>query len=50
MRPTETYRGVIVPMVTPFTRDGSIDKAAVRRVVEHLASGGVHGIFGLIRE
>ncbi len=47
MRPTEIYRGVIVPMITPFTPDGDIDKAAVRRVVEHLVSGGVHGIFVL---
>ena len=47
MKPTEIYRGVIVPMVTPFTPEGNSDKAAVRRVVEHLVSGGVHGIFVL---
>lgn len=41
------YRGVIVPMATPFTPDGAIDPAAVQRIVDHLVVGGVHGIFVL---
>lgn len=41
------YRGVVVPMVSPFTRDGRIDSPAVTRLVEHLLQGGVAGIFPL---
>ena len=47
MKATHCCRGVIVPMVTPFTPDGEIDRAAVGRIVEHLITGGVHGIFVL---
>lgn len=38
------YRGVIVPMVTPFTAAGEIDEAAVRRILDHLVTGGVAGV------
>jgi 4-hydroxy-tetrahydrodipicolinate synthase len=41
------YCGVVVPMISPFTRDGAIDEPAVGRIVERLASGGVGGIFPL---
>jgi 4-hydroxy-tetrahydrodipicolinate synthase len=41
------YRGVVVPMITPFTADGTIDDAGVRRVVDHLIAGGVSGVFVL---
>jgi 4-hydroxy-tetrahydrodipicolinate synthase len=34
-------------MVSPFTKDGRIDEAAVERIVNHLVAGGVHGIFPL---
>jgi len=34
------YRGVVVPMVTPFTADGAIDIGAAERVTEHIVSGG----------
>jgi 4-hydroxy-tetrahydrodipicolinate synthase len=34
------YRGVVVPMVTPFTPDGKVDIPATEKVVEHLISGG----------
>ena len=39
------YHGVIVPMITPLTNEGELDEPAVRRVVDHLVGGGVHGIF-----
>lgn len=39
--------GIIVPMVTPLNADGSLDFKATERLVEHLISGGVHGIFTL---
>ncbi len=42
-----SYRGVVVPMVSPFTEDGTIDVEAVGRIVEHLLEGGVDGIFVL---
>lgn len=32
-------------MVTPLTAEGKIDEPAAVRLVEHLISGGVHGIF-----
>jgi 4-hydroxy-tetrahydrodipicolinate synthase len=41
------HHGVIVPMVTPVTPDGSLDEPAVRRVIDHMVAGGVHGIFVL---
>ena len=36
----KAYRGVVVPMVTPFTQDGDVDLGAVARIVEHLAAAG----------
>jgi len=41
------HHGVIVPMVTPVTPGGDLDGPAVRRVVDHMVAGGVHGIFVL---
>ncbi len=35
------YRGVVVPMVTPVTEKGSLDVAAVERIIEFLASNNV---------
>lgn len=34
------YRGVVVPMVTPFTDDGKIDIVAAKKVTEHIVAGG----------
>ncbi len=42
---TRKPTGVIVPMITPFTAAGAVDAAAVGRVVEHLMTGGMDGIF-----
>jgi dihydrodipicolinate synthase/N-acetylneuraminate lyase len=41
------HHGVIVPMVTPITPDGDLDELAVRRIVDHVIAGGVHGVFVL---
>ncbi len=38
-------RGVIVPLVTPFNEDYSIDVPALEEHVEYLQKAGVHGIF-----
>lgn len=42
-----TYSGVIPPVVTPLTDDGSVDRASLERVVQHLLDGGVDGLFAL---
>lgn len=34
------YRGVVVPMVTPFTEDGGIDIPAAQKVTDHIVAGG----------
>jgi 4-hydroxy-tetrahydrodipicolinate synthase len=39
--------GIVPPVVTPYTADGAIDTASLRRVVRHLLDGGVHGLFAL---
>jgi dihydrodipicolinate synthase/N-acetylneuraminate lyase len=41
------YSGVVVPMVTPFTPAGDVDEPAVGRIVEHLVSNKIGGIFPL---
>jgi len=41
------YHGVVVPMITPFTPAGAIDEPAVARIVEHLVSNRIGGIFPL---
>jgi 4-hydroxy-tetrahydrodipicolinate synthase len=38
----EKYRGVIVPMVTPFTDKGKIDEMAVGRLVSHITGYHCH--------
>ena len=35
------YRGVVVPMVTPVTRDGTLDTEAVRRIIGFFVEAGV---------
>jgi 4-hydroxy-tetrahydrodipicolinate synthase len=39
------HRGVIVPMVTPVTVEGTLDERAAGRILDHLMQGGVHGVF-----
>lgn len=38
-------RGIIPPIVTPFTAEGRVDETTLRRLVNHLIEGGVHGLF-----
>lgn len=40
-------RGVIPPMVTPLLEQDVLDVAGLERLVEHIVTGGVHGIFVL---
>ena len=41
---TDWIRGVIPPIVTPVDADDRVDEPALRRVVDHVIAGGVHGI------
>jgi 4-hydroxy-tetrahydrodipicolinate synthase len=38
-------KGVVVPMVTPFNSDESLDEGALRVIVDYLIDAGVHGLF-----
>lgn len=40
-------RGVIVPLVTPFKADYSLDEEGLFRLIEHVIEGGVEAIFVL---
>jgi 4-hydroxy-tetrahydrodipicolinate synthase len=37
--------GIIPPIVTPLLDNSTLDKAGLERLIEHLLSGGVHGLF-----
>ena len=38
-------KGIIPAMVTPFDADEKINESALRKLVNHLIEGGVHGLF-----
>ena len=38
-------RGIIPPMITPLLDRDTLDVAGLERLVEHILSGGVHGLF-----
>lgn len=38
-------KGIIPPMVTPLNNNNEIDEKGLDNLIEHLISGGVHGIF-----
>ncbi len=41
---TSVMKGIIVPILTPIDKDELIDEAVLRRMVDHVIQGGVHGI------
>ncbi|MBQ9774537.1 MAG: dihydrodipicolinate synthase family protein [Lentisphaeria bacterium] len=41
------FHGIIPPAITPLTAGRTLDVAGLERLVEHMISGGVHGIFVL---
>lgn len=43
----EPLRGIIVPMVTPLRDRDTLDAAGLERLIEHIISGGVQGLFVL---
>ena len=44
---SQTYRGIIPPVVTPLAGRDSLDVEGLQRLIEHVLAGGVHGIFVL---
>ena len=44
---SQPLRGIIPPMVTPLAGSNQLDLAGLERLVEHLITGGVHGLFVL---
>lgn len=36
--------GIIVPLVTPFTKSEKLDRPALRRLIRHVLDGGAHGV------
>jgi 2-dehydro-3-deoxy-D-pentonate aldolase len=42
---SDTLRGIVPPMVTPLAGDDELDRKGLERLVEHLITGGVQGLF-----
>ncbi len=38
-------QGIVVPIITPVTKDGKLDEAAYRGLIEYLAANGIRGVF-----
>src|SRR5436189_6247220 len=38
-------QGIIPPVITPLARDERVDAPALRRQIERLIEGGVHGLY-----
>lgn len=47
MKNMQKYHGAVVPLVTPFTAEKTLDGAALDRLVEAQIAGGVEGVFVL---
>ena len=43
----EELKGVIPPIVTPVDENENVDEAGLKRVIDHVVNGGVHGVFVL---
>lgn len=41
----ESFRGIVVPLVTPLIDNETLDIEGLERLIEHTISGGVHSIF-----
>ena len=44
MKELNRYHGVVVPMVTPVTKDGDIDTDAVKRIINNFADNHVSAL------
>lgn len=40
-------KGILPAMITPMTKDGKVNKPALRKLIDFLIDGGVHGIFSI---
>jgi 4-hydroxy-tetrahydrodipicolinate synthase len=38
------FAGITPPLITPLTQDGELDEPAVRRFIDYVLGGGVHGV------
>jgi 4-hydroxy-tetrahydrodipicolinate synthase len=38
-------KGIVVPVVTPFHADETVNESALRKIVNYLVDNGVHGLF-----
>lgn len=47
MSASPSFAGVVPPVATPMNADGTIDHASLERLVDHLISAGVAGLFAL---
>lgn len=45
--PAPHFTGIIPPVATPMTPEREVDHASLERLVDHLVSSGVHGLFAL---
>lgn len=45
MSSAPAYRGIIVPLVTPLADRDALDEAGLKRLLERVIAGGVHGVF-----
>ena len=43
----EDLKGVIPPIITPVDDDENVDEEGLKRVIDHVINGGVHGVFVL---
>ena len=41
----DKLQGIIPPVITPLTQNGDIDPTGLSKLLNHLNSGGVHGLF-----
>lgn len=44
---SKLLRGVVPPVCTPFTSEYEVDEKSLRKLINHLIDGGVHGLFVL---
>lgn len=41
------YKGILIPVITPFHDDNSVDEPVLRRLVDFYVESSVHGLFAL---
>lgn len=39
------FKGIVVPLITPITKDERVDEDSLRKIVNYTLDGGVHGLF-----